>query len=111
MRLAGGDGAIAAIESRSCGRLIISEMKPAALLAEEVLLGHLRRLSKKSSAVSCAFRPILSRLRPRSKPAMPRSTTSRLMPWWPASGSVRATTITRSDMMPLLMKVLEPLRT
>ena len=68
-------------------------------------------LSKNSSAVSCALRPILSRLRPRSKPAIPRSTTIRLMPLWPASGSVLATTITRSAWMPLLMKVFEPLRT
>ena len=35
---------------------------------------------KDSSAVSWACRPILSRLRPRSKPAMPRSTTSSVKP-------------------------------
>ena len=33
------------------------------------------------------------------------------MPWWPASGSVRATTTTRSERMPLLMKVFEPFTT
>jgi hypothetical protein len=69
-----------------------------------------RTSSKNSSAVSCALRPILSRLRPRSKPGMPRSTTSRLMPG-AGSGSVRATTITRSALMPLVMKVFEPLST
>ena len=37
---------------------------------------------KNSSAVSWACMPILSRLRPRSKPAMPRSTISSDMPLW-----------------------------
>ena len=31
------------------------------------------------------------------------------MPLWPASGSVRATTITRSALMPLQMNVFDPL--
>ena len=65
-------------------------------------------LSKNSSEVSWACMPTLARLRPRSKPAMPFSTTSRLMPLCPASGSVRATTITRSAIAPLLMNVLLP---
>ena len=102
--------AIAAIEIRSWGRFSISEMKPEPSAPSRFSLGT-STLSKNSSAVSWALSPILSRLRPRSKPSMPRSTTSRLMPWWPASGSVRATTTTRSDRMPLLMNVLEPLRT
>ena len=102
--------AIAAIETRSCGRLFISEMKPEPSSPSRFSFGTCT-LSKKSSAVSCALRPTFSRLRPRSKPSMPRSTTSRLMPWWPASGFVRATTITRSDMIPLLMNVLEPFTT
>ncbi len=102
--------AMAAIEIRSCGRFIISEMKPAPSSPSRFALGT-ATLSKNSSAVSWAFMPTLSRLRPRSKPSIPRSTTSRLMPLWPASGSVRQTTITRSARMPLLMKVLEPLRT
>ena len=43
---------------------------------------------------------------------MSRSTTSRLMPLAPgASGSVRATTITRSALIPLVMNVFEPLST
>ncbi len=67
---------------------------------------------KKISAVSCALRPTLSRLRPRSKPAMPRSTTSSDVPYAAfASGSVLATTMTRSELMPLVMNVFWPLRT
>ena len=54
----------------------------------------------------------MSRLRPRLKPGMSRSTTSRLMPFEPgASGSVCATTMTRSALMPLVMNVFEPLST
>ena len=41
---------------------------------------------------------------------MPRSTTSSEKPLCPASGSVRATTMTRSELMPAEMNVLEPLR-
>ena len=33
------------------------------------------------------------------------------MPWAPAAGSVFATTMTRSELMPLVMKVFEPLTT
>ncbi len=39
---------------------------------------------------------------------MPRSTASSEKPREPASGSVRATTITRSALIPLVMNVLEP---
>src|ERR1700761_8981819 len=39
---------------------------------------------------------------------MPRSTTSRLKPLWPAVGSVRVTTMTRSALMPEEMNVLAP---
>jgi hypothetical protein len=41
--------------------------------------------------------------------SIPRSTTSRLIPPCLASGSVLATTMTRSARMPLVMKVLAPL--
>ena len=44
-----------------------------ALLAEQVRGGH-AHVANDSSAVSCACWPIFSRLRPRSKPSMPRST-------------------------------------
>src|SRR5664279_1362419 len=70
-----------------------------------------RTLSKNSSAVSCAFRPILSRLRPRSKPSAPRSTAISEKPMAPASGSVLHTTRTKSALMPFVMKVLDPLMT
>ena len=66
---------------------------------------------KNSSEVSCACMPTFARLRPRPNPAMPRSTTSRLIPRCPASGSVRATTMTRSHICPLEMKVFWPLST
>jgi hypothetical protein len=43
---------------------------------------------------------------------MPRSTTSRLIPREAGpSGVVRATTMTRSALMPLVMNVLDPLST
>jgi hypothetical protein len=42
---------------------------------------------------------------------MPRSTTSSEKPCAPLSGSVQATTITRSALMPFVMNVLDPLST
>ena len=71
--------ATTAIDSRSCGRPSIRWMKPPPSSPSRLFAGT-RTSSKNSSAVSCAFMPILSRLRPRSKPFMPRSTTSRLKP-------------------------------
>ena len=57
-----------------------------------------------------AFRPILSRLRPRSKPsASSVSTTISEVPLAPCAGSVLATTMIRLASWPLVMKVLEPL--
>ena len=52
--------------------------------------------------------------RMRKKQALPtqvavRRTSSRLVPFAPAPGSVFATTMTRSACQPLVMKVLEPL--
>ncbi|MNY12672.1 hypothetical protein D3C86_1457670 [compost metagenome] len=70
-----------------------------------------RTLSKNSSAVSWACWPTFSSLRPCLKPARPVSTAIRLMPLAPAAGSVLHTTITRSAVRPLLMKVLLPLIT
>ena len=66
---------------------------------------------KKSSAVSWLCMPIFSRLRPRSNPAMPRSMTTRLMPLCFWLGSVLTAVITRSALMPFVMKVLDPLTT
>jgi len=43
------------------------------------------------------------------KPPIPRSTTNNVKPLWSASGSVRATTTTRSLLTPDEMNVLEPL--
>ena len=100
-----------AIDSRSWGRFSIRWAKPRLSVPSRFSAGT-RTSSKNSSAVSCALRPTFSRFRPREKPGMPRSTTSRLMPFAPgASGSVRATTITRSALMPLVMKVFDPLST
>src|SRR6185437_13003884 len=99
-----------AIDIRSRGSRSIRWTKPPPSRPSRLAAGT-RTSSKNSSAVSCAWSPILSSLRPRLKPSMPRSTTSRLMPWAPFSESVRATTMTRSDWMPFVMKVLAPLRT
>ena len=68
-----------AIETRSWGRFSIRWMKPWPSVPSRLSLGT-STLSKNSSAVSWALSPILSRLRPRSKPAIPASTTSRLKP-------------------------------
>ncbi|MNL68942.1 hypothetical protein D3C87_1937410 [compost metagenome] len=68
-------------------------------------------MSKNSSAVSAAAWPTFSSLRPRLKPARLASTAIRLMPLAPAAGSVLHTTMTRSAVRPLLMKVLLPLIT
>lgn len=48
---------------------------------------------------------------PLLKPAMPVSTTNRLVPFEPPSGVVRATTITTSACQPFVMKIFEPLST
>ena len=98
------------IEMRSWGRFSISDTKPEPSAPRRFSFGT-RTSVKDSSAVSWACSPILARLRPRSKPSMPRSTTSSEMPWCPASGSVRQTTTTRSDRIPLEMKVFDPLST
>ena len=101
--------AMTAIDIRSRGSRSIRCTKPPPRLPSRLAAGTATS-SKNSSAVSCACMPILSSLRPRLKPGMPRSTTSRLMPRAPASGSVRATTMTRSALMPLVMNVLAPFR-
>ena len=61
--------------------------------------------------MSWACWPILSRLRPRSNPGMPRSITSRLMPLCRWVGSVFTAVITRSALIPLVMNVFAPLTT
>src|ERR1035437_3116141 len=70
-----------------------------------------RTSSKNSSAVSAAFCPIFSSLRPFLNPARSASTRNTDTPLAPAAGSVLATTTTRSQLRPLLMKVLLPLIT
>ena len=102
---------VIAIESRSCGRLWASMPKALPSSPSRFRAGT-RTLSKVSSAVSEDFMPILWRLRPRMKPGMSASTTSSDRPLRRLSGSfeVRATTITRSALMPPVMKVLLPLR-
>src|SRR5246127_860476 len=64
-----------------------------------------RTWSKNSSDVSEERGPSLSRLRPCRKPARSPSTRMRLMPRDPPSGLVRVTTMTRSHIWPLEMKV------
>jgi hypothetical protein len=66
---------------------------------------------KNSSAVSWACMPILSRFRPRSNPSVPRSTTTSDIPRCRSFGSVFTAVTTRSALMPLVMKVFDPLRT
>ncbi|MOA59174.1 hypothetical protein D3C78_1837280 [compost metagenome] len=55
--------------------------------------------------------PTFFRRLPLLKPGIEVSTRNRLMPRAPAAGSVLATTITTSQCMPLVMKVLEPFST
>jgi len=67
--------------------------------------------SKKSSAVSCASMPSLSRIRPRRKPSRSSvSTTKSDLACFP-SPPVSATMIMRFAVPPFVMKVLEPLIT
>ncbi|MNH45620.1 hypothetical protein D3C79_1081160 [compost metagenome] len=68
-------------------------------------------MSKNSSEVSWAISPIFSSLRPLLKPGVPSSTTISDTPLAPSSGAVLATTMTISELMPLVMNVLLPLMT
>ena len=100
---------LTAIESRSCCSMFISILKPRPSSPSRFATGT-RQPSKNSSLVSWPLRPSFSRLRPRRKPSRSVSTRIRLMPSWGglAWGSVLATTITRSAIWPLEMKVLAP---
>ena len=71
--------AVAPMARRSLGRFCISATNPPPSSPSRLPAGT-RTSLKNSSEVSWACMPTLSRLRPRSKPAMPRSTTSRLIP-------------------------------
>ena len=102
--------AVTPIVTRSRGRFCISATKPPPASPSRFAAGT-RTSAKNSSEVSWACMPSLSRFRPRVKPGMPRSATSRLMPRCPAAGSVRATTITMSASWPLEMKVFWPFST
>ena len=98
--------------SRSWGSWFISWKKPCPSSAPSRLAVGTLTSSKNSSDVSWALRPSFSRLRPRLKPSAPSvSTTIRETPRAFSSGSVLATTITRSACWPLVMKVFWPLTT
>ena len=99
-----------AMESRSCARLRMRYVNPIPGSPSTFAAGTSTSL-KNSSAVSWACMPSLSRLRPRSNPFIPRSRIMRVKPRWPASGSVRTVVITRSELMPLVMKVFAPFST
>ncbi len=101
---------VTAIDRRSCGSFVTSERKPEPSSPSRFATGTCTSV-KNSSAVSCACMPIFSRLRPRSKPSMPRSTTTSDMPAWRCVGSVFTAVITRSALMPLVMNVFDPLTT
>ena len=66
-------------------------------------------LSKNNSEVSCAFRPVFSRFLPQLNPFRSVSTRTRLIPAALFSGSVFATTITRSALCPFVINVFFPL--
>ncbi len=69
-----------------------------------------RQPLKDSSAVSASCWPTFASTRPSANPGVPRSTAMRLMAREEevACGSVRQATITRSAVLPLVMKVLDP---
>ena len=101
---------LAAIDRRSWARLSIRDPKPLPSSPRRLATGTSTSL-KNSSAVSCECRPTFSRLRPRSKPGMPRSSTISEMPRWRCVGSVFTAVITRSALMPLVMNVFDPFTT
>ena len=78
--------------------------EPEPFLAEEVLGRHLHVGERQFGGV-LGLKADLVQVAARSKPSIPRSTTSNEKPCAPLSGSVCATTMTRSALMPLVMKV------
>ena len=98
-----------AAPTRSCTRFSIIEMKPWPSSPMRSASGT-RTSWKNSSAVSDSVWPTLSSLRPRVNPSIPVSTPNRVIPRAFLDGSVRAATITRSALYPLVMKVFEPFR-
>ena len=101
---------VTAIDRRSCGSLVTRDRNPEPSSPNRLATGTCTSV-KNSSAVSCACMPIFSRLRPRSKPGMPRSRIRSDMPAWRWLGSVFTAVMTRSALMPLVMNVLDPLTT
>ena len=99
------------IDSRSCGRFVTSWTKPWPSSPPSRFATGTFTSENDSSAVSWACWPSLSRLRPRSKPSIPRSSTIRLMPLCFCDGSVFTAVITRSALMPFVMNVFAPLTT
>ncbi len=102
--------AVTAMESRSWGSFVTSERKPLPSSPRRLATGTCTSV-KNSSAVSWACMPIFSRLRPRSKPGHAPLEHDRLMPAWRSVGSVFTAVMTRSALMPLVMKVFDPLTT
>ncbi len=103
--------AVAPIDDPLPGQVLHERDEPAALLAKQVR--RRARSRRRRTAPRCpghACRPCRGCGPARSR-RMPRSTTSRLIPRCPASGSVRATTMTRSASCPLEMNVFCPLST
>ena len=101
---------VTAIDRRSCGSLVTSDRKPAPSSPRRLATGTCTSV-KNSSAVSCACMPTFSRLRPRSKPWHPRSSTTSDMPACRCVGSVFTAVMTRSALIPLVMNVFDPLTT
>lgn len=97
-----------ALTSTPCGVPSRARLRISAWMASSPrrLIAGTRTSVNDSSAVSCPCSPSLSRAG-RSNPGASRSTTSRVRPRWGWS-SVRATTMTRSALIPLVMKVLAP---
>ena len=87
---------------RSCGSSVIRYSKPR-FLAEQVRARHPHAVEEQLRGVLRLEAPI-SRLRPRANPSRSVSTSTRLVPRAPFSGSVLATTTTRSAIWPLVMR-------
>ena len=95
-------------------KLIIAFIKPFKLeqVRDSLKIAGVSGMSVNDiSARSWAASPSLSSFRPRAKPGVDVSTSSRLMPRRPASGSVLTASITRSASAPLEMNVLAPFTT
>ena len=104
-----------AMISRSCASCCINWIKPLPSAEPSRLALGTRTSEKKTSAVSAAFWPSFSRLRPRVKPPSPSTCSVSTMisetPLAASLGSVLATRQINSAVMPLERKVFWPLIT